>query len=235
MKLKANAGKKQSLQPKHNVVGPEKRQRDLPLAMRSRLVPMPSNFLTKSSTFCKTTPPNHQKFCRKPKTNTPSPYPHDPGPPFPTPNLSTAKRSAPTIQIAKGADPMAQIQIQSHPPDSHHKAVPWVMPHTNGLLPDPEIFSGWTSLAVVRFIFYFQHLKCVYPPPGIEFSGSCHQGDSVSVSDISSFIGLFWFCKWPCSELIVRFFELLNLMSSGYREKVWLGQCSFLLWFWMIE
>lgn len=62
MKLKANAGKKQSLQPKHNVVGPEKRQHDLPLAMRSRLVPMPSNFLKKGSTFCKTKPPNHQKF-----------------------------------------------------------------------------------------------------------------------------------------------------------------------------
>lgn len=127
----------------------KKGQRDLPLAMRSRLVPMPSNFLTKVPPFAR---PNHQttkppEILTKPKTQhnlAISSRPKAPLP-FPTPNLSTAKRSAPTIQIAKGADPMAQIQIQSHPPDSHHKAVPWVMPHTNGRLPDPEFFSGWTA------------------------------------------------------------------------------------------
>lgn len=87
--------------------------------------------------------------------------------PFPTPNLSTAKRSAPTIQSAKGADPKEQIQIQSHPPDSHHKAVPLVMPHTNGLLPDPEILVLNIS-GSAEMIFCFEHFGlCI---PGTEFS-----------------------------------------------------------------
>ena len=133
-------------------------------SMRSRLVPMPSNFLKKKSTFCKTKPP---KLLRTLKPTHPH---HTRGRaplPFPTPNLSTAKRSAPTIQSAKGADPKEQIQIQSHPPDSHHKAVPLVMPHTNGLLPDPEILVLNIS-GSAEMIFCFEHFGlCI---PGTEFS-----------------------------------------------------------------
>lgn len=178
MKLKANAGKKQSPQPRHNVVGPEKMAAwPAPCYAFTDWCQCPPTFWKKFHLLQdQTTKP--PEILRKPKTNTPSPYPHDPGPPFPTPNLSTAKRSAPTIQIAKGADPMAQIQIQSHPPDSHHKAVPWVMPHTNGLLPDPEIFSGWTagcwwwdsfSISSISIV-YILHPEVSFPVPPRWFS-----------------------------------------------------------------
>lgn len=81
MKLKANAGKKQSLQPKHNVVGPEKRAAwPAPCYAFTIGVKKPSNFLKKRFHLLQDQTTKPPEILRKPKTNTTSPYPHDPGP-----------------------------------------------------------------------------------------------------------------------------------------------------------
>ena len=192
MKLKANAGKKQSLQPKHNVVGPEKRAAwPAPCYSVHDWCQCPPTFWKKVPPFAR---PNHQTT-RKSAENLKPTHPHH--------TLTTRACLFPlqifqlqSVQHQQSKSPKELIQWHRskskaiHPTAITKQCHEWC--HTQmGYCLDPEILGLNSRLLVVRFIFYFEHLNCVYPPPGIEFSGSCHQGDSVSVSNISSFIGLF--------------------------------------------
>lgn len=212
----------------------KKWQHDLPLAMRSRIGANALQLFEKSSTFCKTKPPNHQKFSESLK---PTHHHH---------TLTTRARLFPlqifqlqSVQHQQSKSPKELIQWHRskskaiHPTAITKQCHEWC--HTQmGYCLTQKFFRVEQQAAGGEIHFLFRAFQlCISSTRKWVFR--CHQGDSVSVSNISSFIGLFWFCKWPCSELIVPFFELLNLMSSGYREKVWLGQCSFLLWFWMID